>query len=193
MATPADVADNRRRRREILTAGVSVFTLFLVSAGVAFAAFSEPRATSTGLGPANDRPFFSLVGSILARNFPAAVFLFSGLLAAGITSLVGIALIGSFVGATTAAASSSVGLFQVLSSVAAYAPIEFAGFAIAGASGVLPTIAAMSSRLGARASRRPGFLTTYVSTFGSSLRLWAVGMSILALASLVEAATICAR
>jgi len=182
-----------RRRIDVILSLILVAVLFGVATSLGFSALDSVRgylpsatiASSPNLG-------FHLV-HILMRNVPAATFLFSGLATAGLSSLVGIALIGSFAGATTAASGAAIGLASTLGSVAIYAPIEFAGFFLAGAAGILPTVRAALNQSLPQPSPYLSFHARYRGAFSVSLLLFLISLLILAVAAYAEAAVIVTR
>lgn len=177
------------RHLDIVLSVVIAVSTFLIAAGVSFSALSS----IDGFAPSPRTPrhgdFVSTLTSILGHNLPAATFLFSGLATGGVSSLIGLALIGSFVGATTAGSAAAVGLEASVSSVMGYAPVEFIGLLVAAAAGLIPIVRAVQSRR----HRGTTFFQSYVRSLPRSLGLFTVGLVVLVLAAAVEAAIIVFR
>lgn len=118
---------------------------------------------------------------IVARNLGAALFLFSGVVTLGTTTLIGSAVLALYVGATVSLAGHSVGEGQLLIDVIWYVPFEFLGLVLAATSGLQPVAGLATGFI----RRRPVSLSTFINDLAHSL-----GTMVLALVLIITGAAI---
>lgn len=127
--------------------------------------------------------------SILSTNIGAAALLCSGMITAGVGSLLGMLVVSVGVGGFAAAGVSRHGWAAVVEAVWMYAPLEFAGLIAAAAAGILPLLAALVPALeeGAGPAQR------YVRALARTWPLIATSVVLLVIAATVEMAVISRR
>lgn len=140
-------------------------------------------ATLTPDGPG------SMLVQIVARNIPLAMLMFAGVVTLGLTTLVSTAVLSLYVGATLGAASGNVGLASALWSIAAYAPLEFAGFLVASYAGLRPVVGAVRRSV----VHEAGALAAYLDAARGAVTTLAVGLALLLAGAAVEALVIQGR
>lgn len=157
--------------------------VFLVGATFAYQMLSASWAAAS-VGPA------SAVGSmqstfvtILSANLGTAVFLYSGAVTFGLTTIVGLGMLSAFVGATMKTGVTIGGWGALAGDTAVYALLEFLGFIVVAASGLYPVIATMVSGQGERSEP---VLRRYLTALTVSLRVFALGVSIIVVAAVIE-------
>lgn len=123
---------------------------------------------------------------ILARNVGAALFLFSGVVTLGATTLIGSAVLALYVGATISLGVHSVGEGQLLTDVIWYVPFEFLGLVLAATSGFQP---AAGLAMGVF-RRRPVTLTTFVNDLARSLETMVIALVLIIVGAAIEAIVI---
>lgn len=168
-----------------------VLILFIAAVVISYSTLSGRVAGGGGslAAPLGD-PHTPLFVAILLRNSAVALGLFAGVLTAGVGSLVGIALIGFLIGASTAAAATEVGLAAALSSVVGYAVIEIPALLLAATAGVLPGASVLfpSRRT---VELRP--LSRYLARFPNALFILAIALALIAVGAGVETLIITSR
>jgi uncharacterized membrane protein SpoIIM required for sporulation len=127
--------------------------------------------------------------AILTANLGAAALLCSGMITAGVGSLLGMLVVSVGVGGFAAAGVSRHGWAGVAEAVWVYAPLEFAGLIAAAAAGILPLLAALVPALeeGTRPAQR------YVRALARTLPLIAASVALLVMGAIVEVAVISER
>ncbi len=165
---------------------VVVFAFGMASTVAAVGAIVGYGAANGLVHPADDPAADLSFLGIVAANVPAVLLLFSGVVTAGLASVVGVLLISGYVGATLAAAAANVGLARAVGSIVAYAPIEFGALLIAAAAGLLPVCAAYAAPSSAR-------LAVYRDTLGQSLRMVLVAVVAVILGAFVESMVMAGR
>lgn len=177
--------------RGLSIAFASVLVLFVGTVLISYSTVSGRVAGGGGSisAPLGD-PHTPLFLAILLRNSAVAVGLFAGVLTAGIGALVGVALLGFLVGASTAAAATEVGLMVALSSVVGYAIIEIPALLLAATAGVLPGASVLfpSPRT---AELRP--FARYLARLPNALLLLAIALALIAVGAGVETLLITSR
>lgn len=123
---------------------------------------------------------------ILSKNLPAILLLYSGVITLGLTSLIGIFLIGAFIGGVTAISVYNIGWMLTLQDVWLYAPLEFLAFIIA-------TIAGMSPIYNTVLSHNKNIFNKYQYELKESLILLSVSLLILIFSAFVEVIAIYIR
>lgn len=113
----------------LATAGIGFIIGFVSLAGV-----SSPWDKAPAFGTSA----MAILLAILARNVPAVFLLYSGVVTAGFSSFLAAFMLSTYVGATFAAAASNIGTQAALTSIALYAPIEFAALLLATFAGFTP-------------------------------------------------------
>lgn|GEM_PF-1783752 len=168
-----------------------VLVLFVAAVLISYSTVSGRVAGGGGslAAPLGD-PHTPLFLAIFLRNSAVALGLFAGVLTAGVGSLIGIALIGFLVGASTAAAATEIGLAAALSSVVGYAVIEIPALLLAATAGVLPGASVLFP------SRRTGDLrpfARYLARLPNALLILAIALALIAVGAGVETSIITAR
>ena len=155
------------------------------------------------------------VGTILLRNGAVALFLFSGVISAGTSPLIGLTLTGLSSGITLALVVDASGWAGLIADVIWYAPLELGGFVCVAAAGLLPLVTALRGNAvhdgvriprpsapstphsGAESTDPPILghnhttaLGLYLSALPSALQLGAVGAVAIGLGAVVEAIVI---
>jgi uncharacterized membrane protein SpoIIM required for sporulation len=128
---------------------------------------------------------------ILLRNVSALMLLYSGALTVGVTSLLGLAAVAAYVGATMAVGVWNQGVWRLLVETGAYAPIEFAGLVVGGAAGLYPAVA-----LARAIFVTPGSVAlvgTYLDALRTSLKIFAWAVALVLVAATVEGLVIALR
>jgi len=190
----------RRRWRRVVgreagpvAAATAVAAVIMVSGFLV--GFLSTHRMGSDFGPApssRDDAAAALALSILARNLGIVLLLFSGVVTAGVSTVMGFGLVSIYIGATFGAAAANVGAAAALGSIVTYAPVEFAAFLIAAAAGLLP-IASVGSGALPGGDRGPGGLQAYLRPLPVALRLLGTAAALLILAALLETATIIVR
>lgn len=132
----------------------------------------------------------SLLISILLRNAAFIFYLFSGTLTCGITSVIGVTLLGLYMGSTTAAAATSVGLGTALGSVAGYGIFETVAYIFAAAAGILPFVFAKSRSREYVGETR---VSRYIKGINSGLWLLTIALLLILLGAIAETIIIAQR
>ncbi|WP_144662416.1 hypothetical protein [Paenarthrobacter nicotinovorans] len=123
---------------------------------------------------------------ILARNVGAALFLFSGVVTLGATTLIGSAVLALYVGATVSLGTHSVGQGQLLTDVIWYVPFEFLGLILAATAGLQP-VAGMAAGF---IRHSPVSLSTFVINVARSLGTMALALLLIVVGAAIEAIVI---
>lgn len=116
---------------------VTVLSTAVVGVALGSAAFSG--VPSGGQTLALEGTPGEVLVQIVVRNLSAALFMFSGYLTFGSTTLLGLTLTSIYVGATGAAMIRS-GLDQINTAAVLYVPFEFGGLLMVAVAGVLPLV-----------------------------------------------------
>lgn len=127
---------------------------------------------------------------ILVRNAGAALVLYSGVLTLGLTTLVAAGILALYVGATVSLGVHSVGVVQLLADVVWYVPLELGGLVLAATAGLQP--AAGAARLVLFEKGRVS-LTSLHRDLAASLSTLALGMTLIAVAAVIESILISLR
>lgn len=176
---------------EVTFATLGALLLFLVAAVVSYCSLAGRSAGGGGflgapLGSA-DTPLFL---AIAARNAFAALGLFSGVVTFGVGSVVGVIFQGCIVGASTAAASTEVGLPSAAGSVIGYAIFELPALVLAASAGLVPlatVLLAPVEAAGLSASVR------YLRSLRPSLALLSISLVLIVIGASVETILITSR
>ncbi|MGO3752687.1 hypothetical protein ACTXK0_14755 [Corynebacterium variabile] len=166
----------------ILSLAFSIFLLILTA--VIFSSqipedWIRAADNVTGNSP-HDRSF----GSILATNASTALFLYSGAITLGLTSIAATGLLGAFIGASMRTVVSNVGFHQMFSDGYYYMPFEFLGFILSATAGFLP-IACFFVSMTTRRNVRKTF-SSYADSLPWSLAILVVGITLISVGALSE-------
>lgn len=163
---------------------------------VSYTAIDEDwvRRFNTGplAGSAAGDDSVAVVMFILAQNFATLAFLYSGVITAGLTSVIGLGMVAGFVGATFKVGVLASGLTPLLLETGLYLPLEFGACLVAGAAGLYPLVCAVSRAL----DGAPGtvkVLRAYVGAATVSLAMLGVATALLLVGALVETLLIVRR
>lgn len=129
--------------------------------------------------------------TILVRNISAIMLLYSGVLTLGVTSLLGLTFVSAYVGATLSVVVHNVGVWSMLSLSGLYAPLEFLGCVVAAAAGLYPAFA-LAGRVFV-GEGQIAVIGTYVGSIGTSLKVFAAGVTLIVVAAAIEATVIAMR
>lgn len=129
--------------------------------------------------------------AIVSQNLGAALLLYTGVLTLGVTSVLGLAMVSSFVGATVSVSVNNAGLLQTLGETGMYAPVEFAGVTVAAVAGLYPGFAVLGRMLADRPAK--SYVATYIAALITSLKLLACAALLIVAAAVVEAVVISVR
>lgn len=132
----------------------------------------------------------SLLISILLRNAAFIFYLFSGTLTCGITSVIGVTLLGLYMGSTTAAAATSVGIGAALGSIIVYGTLEIVAYIFAAAAGILPFLFAKSRSREYVGETR---VSRYIKGINSGLWLLTIALLLILLGAIAETIIIAQR
>ena len=181
----------RRDTRNLGIAFAVALVLFAVTVLISYSTLSGRVAGGGGsLGAPLGDPDTPLFLAILLRNTAVALGFYSGVLTAGLSSLIGIAFFGFLVGASTAAAATEVGLAAALTSVVGYAVFEIPALLLAATAGLVPaTVLLFPSRRAAEVRPFP----RYLAQFPSTLLLLAIALVLIVVGAGVETIIIEAR
>lgn len=180
---------HRRSLPGPLAAALAVVVAVSTAGGwLGFTSISATWAEQAG-GGANQL-FGSSLPQILLQNLSVVMFLYSGALTLGLTSIVSVAMLSAYVGATMAVGVGNVGMSSVLGDAGPYAALEFLGCLVAAAAGLCPLMA-MLGRVFSEA--RGGAVAAYVGALRTSLATLAVGTALVVVAAAIEATLIFLR
>lgn len=155
-------------------------TLFLVSVAASYLTVPDSFAheASGMIGEVhNDKNAADLCILILAVNYSTMLFLYSGVVSLGLSTLVSLFLSGAFLGTSVKVATAHHGAWAVLSQTFLYTPWEIAGFVIAGAAGLYPCVRALTSK-------DTGLISG--KAMGRSLYMLALSSIVLLIAAIIE-------
>lgn len=136
-------------------------------------------------------PWTLIWGRILAVNVPALCLAFSGVVTAGISTLIAWPLTSIYIGATMRTAFTELGVWEAIGATWIYAPWEFTALLMAGGAGLLPLTAATHAALWG--TETPGLVQQYLRTVPAALKIFCAAGALLLLAALIEAFVITSR
>lgn len=177
-------------RKQLAAATSLSASLFIAGTVVGYSSISPVWARAS-LHIDGGSPLGSDFLAILLQNLSVVLFLFSGVVTLGLTSVVSLALVSVYVGATFAVGTANGGLAAVLTTTGPYAGLEFLAVVLAGAAGLCPVLALLGRGL-QRDACGPG-LQTYVSAVRTSLATLVVSALLVLLAASIEAVVIASR
>lgn len=187
-----DVAVGRiARDRALIGALVASALIFGAGATLGYVSIdSDWAARSMTQGAGNSILGGSFV-TILLHNLLAVMFLYSGVLTLGLTSVLGIGMVSAYVGATVAVGVHNVGTGQILSDTGAYAFLEFGGCIVAAAAGLYPMVAAGLSLF--KEGAGTAIFGAYLNAVHMSLKVLASAGALILAAATIEATVIALR
>lgn len=165
---------------EVVAATVILGASTILTFNLALAGAGSAVAPDAGALPASDWTTF---GTILLRNSAVALGLFSGAVTLGVTTGVFMLLVGGMLGWSMAVSVAALGAAETLVRSWAYTPLEVAGFALAGAAGLIPLFG-LARGAAAGVPRRMG------EHLSRALRLLAVALAVLVTAAALETLSI---
>jgi uncharacterized membrane protein SpoIIM required for sporulation len=136
-------------------------------------------------------PWWSVWVRILLVNLPALCLAFSGVVTAGISTLIAWPLTSVYIGATMRAASTELGLGEVIGTIWVYAPGEFAALLIAAGAGLMPAAAAARSAFSDGGDLSP--MQQYTRAIPTALKTFGVAAAVLVVAALIESIVITSK
>ena len=171
--------DYARDKATICAMGLSA-VLFLVSVTASYLAVPEGFADEVSgmIGEVHtNKHAVELCLLILAVNYSTMLFLYSGVVSLGLTTVVSLFLSGAFLGTSVKVATAHHGAWEVLTQTFLYTPWEIAGFIIAGAAGLYPSMRAV-------VAKKAGLISGFAMR--RSLLLLAVASIVLLIAAVIE-------
>ena len=182
-----------RSRRGLLVAFAASAVLFLGGAVVGYSSITTEWARAS-LGSVQDVPLFgSSFSAIFLQNFSVVLFLFSGVLTLGLTSLVSLTMMSIYVGATLSVATTNGGVGAVLSDTGSYIGLEFLGMVLAATAGLCPVFALLGRALRAEPDAELSSAGAYVAAVRTSMATLGISTLLVLLAAAIEAAVIASR
>ena len=181
------------RSKAVLAALLASLAIFVAGAVLGYSSISHRWAAeslSQGNGAAGAGPGGSPV-AILVRNLGAIMLLYSGAVTLGVTSVLGLAMVSAYVGATMSVAVSNAGAWQVLGGSGGYAAIEFSACILAATAGLYPVFAA-TGRIFATEVRTHA-VGAYLEAVGTSLRIFGCAAVLVLVAATIESIVIVSR
>lgn len=161
-----------------------------------YASMHQPNGDSTWVRSEAHSAMASctdVLAPIVIRNTGAALLLFSGVLTAGVSTVMTLGLMGAYIGATFEVAARTAGFSEAVGSIALYAPIEFLGLLIAATAGMLPLAVSVARALHSSGEDGRSPLREYVGSMALSLKTLGVALAVILLAAVVESIVIIAR
>jgi uncharacterized membrane protein SpoIIM required for sporulation len=165
--------------------------VFLCGATLGYTSISrEWAAESLGAGGTNVIYGGSLA-TILIQNLGTVMFLYSGVLTLGLTSILSVGMLSAFVGATMSVGISNVGGLQMMAHTGAYIPLEFGGCVVAAAAGLYPALTLLARVFNDNADTN--VLGTYLNAVYTSLKVLGCAVALILTAAAIEATVIAVR
>ncbi len=174
--------------RASLAAALASLAVFTAGATVGYIALADVELFARAT--AESEPAMS-PWAILGQNLGAILFMFSGAVTFGLTTLVGLAMLSAYVGATMAVGIGNVGLARLVSDTGMYAPIEFLGCLVAAAAGLYPAFTVIGAVFADR--ERPQLLHSYLNSLYGSLKIFALAAALIVSAAAIEAIVLAIR
>ena len=180
-------------RRGLLAAFAASSALFLCGAVVGYSSITTEWARAS-LGSVEDVPLFgSSFAAIFVQNISVVLFLFSGVLTLGLTSLVSLTMMSIYVGATMSVATTNGGVAAVLSDTGSYIGLEFLGMVLAATAGLCPVFALLGRALRAETDPSLTSVGAYAAAVRTSMATLSISALLILLAAGIEAAVIASR
>lgn len=171
-------------RAEAAASLAIVLAVTVAGAAVGYRAFSPAVDASGPAALLESTEFWPALRAVLAQNLGAALLAFSGVVTAGLSTLLGISLTSIWVGATFHAVQAELGTTEVLTRAVPYVGLEFAGIVLAATAGLLPAVVLVTGRF------RTAPRHTYVSSIAGALRLFLAAVVLIAIGGVIEASVI---
>lgn len=165
--------------------GVS-FVLFGGGLLIGYSSFQELPAllSHSGVGP-GDSPWS--FGTIFTRNLSVIALMYAGVASVGVLSVITLAAVSLYVGATAKIGTLSSGAGTLATDVGLYAPVEFLGCLVAAAAGLYPVISAFSPK---QQTENGGSLACYLQAVPRSLLLFVLASLLILLGAGLETLTL---
>jgi uncharacterized membrane protein SpoIIM required for sporulation len=180
------------RNRSLLVAVLASLIVFVAGFALGFGSIGRAWAqNSLGAGGATNAVFGSSVFAILAQNLIAVMFLYSGVLTFGLTSVLSIGMVSTYVGATMAVGVTNSGWTQLASATGAYALLEFTGCIVAAAAGLHPVCAFLAHAV--KHDGASGMFGAYLDAVATSLKILGCAVALILTAAAIEAIVIAIR
>ena len=177
------------RNRSLLVAVLASLVVFAAGFALGFGSIGRGWAQSSlGAGGATNAVFGSSVFAILAQNLIAVMFLYSGVLTFGLTSVLSIGMVSIYVGATMAVGVTNSGWTQMAGATGVYALLEFAGCILAAAAGLYPGCAFL-----AHVVKDDAAFGRYLDAVATSLKILGCAVALILTAAAIEAVVIAIR
>jgi hypothetical protein len=173
--------------------GALLASLLIFGAGVTlgYTSISADWAARSMTGGARSPILGGSFLAILVQNATALMFLYSGVLTLGLTSVLGMGMVSAYIGATAAVGIHNVGTGQMLSDTGAYAFLEFGGCVVAAAAGLYPMVT-VGIRL-FREGAGTAVFGAYLDAVYTSLKILASAGALVVAAAAIEATAIALR
>lgn len=160
--------------------------LFIGGLLIGYSSFQEVPAflrDADAAGGASGWSFWT----ILTRNLGAIALMYSGVATAGILSVVTLASVSLYIGATAKIGTLTSGAGALAADVGLYAPVEFLGCLLAAAAGLYPVVSAFTP---SSQAIHGGPVHAYLRAVPRSLLLFALGGLLILLGAGLEALTL---
>jgi len=154
-------------------------SMMVVVGYVAMGSFSVPIPTTAGLERSGTDLFH-----IVMRNMGVAAMLFSGVVTAGLTTLLAGSVLGLYTGAMLRTAVNSAGVCDTMAGLLPHFPVEYAAFLLAAVAGLSPVSrTVMAYHAG---DQRGSLPMTYLTAADTAMRCGALAMVLLVVAAGLE-------
>jgi uncharacterized membrane protein SpoIIM required for sporulation len=181
-------------RQGLFAALAASSVLFLGGAAVGYSSItSEWARNSSGAVAAGGSLFGSTFSAILVQNLGVVLFLFSGVLTFGVSSVASLSMISIYVGATMSVATTDGGTGGVLADTGSYVGLELLGMLLAATAGLCPVFALLGRALRADPAPNQTSGATYVAAVRTSMATLGVSALLVLLAACIEAVVIASR
>lgn len=173
------------RRTTAVALGVS-FILFGGGLLIGYFSFQELPALLSGPNDGQGSSSWSFA-TILTRNFSAIALMYAGVVSAGILSVITLACVSVYVGATAKIGTLASGAGALAADVGLYAPVEFLGCLVAASAGLYPVISAFSPK---QQTESGGSTACYLRAVPRSLLLFGLASLLILLGAGLETLTL---
>jgi len=181
-------AEGRSSKTELLVPPI----VFVTGIVVGWASLSDSHVLGSGdWVTAKQSASADVLLHILGRNLSVLLLMFSGACTLGFSTVLGLGLLSTYVGATFGVAAANVGVADALSSVMLYAPVEFAGLLLAATAGLMPVTALVRAAFAESSRIRP--VASYVAALRPALLYLCYSLVLIAVSGGIETVVILSR
>jgi uncharacterized membrane protein SpoIIM required for sporulation len=179
-------------KKSLLAAFLGSLLIFGSGAALGYTSISSDwAARSLTAGGAENPIFGGSFWTILIQNISAAMFLYSGVLTLGLTSVLAMGMVSAYIGATVAVGVHNVGPGQILGDTGTYVFLEFGGCIVAAAAGLYPFMVAVGAIV--KDGATTAVFSAYLRAVHTSLKMFACAISLILIAAAIEATVIALR